>query len=127
MDKNNVDVIAEAFQARQYRILPPSASTGYGDGLAGQVILGEEEAAFGDEIRRDGNDDAVDGRGGDKGPDGMNQDGDAGQEMVLFGVTQAHSGSASGGGDNNGGRWHGRGRKLQVIVYLKSCGGHEEP
>jgi len=62
-----------------------------------------------------------------KAPDGMDQDGDAGQAMVLFGVAQTHSGSVSGGGNNNGGRWHGRGRKLQVLVYLKSCGGHEAP
>jgi len=51
----------------------------------------------------------------------MNQDGNAGKVMVLFRLVQAHSGPASGGRDNDSGRWHKRdeGRKsrcLQIVV-----------
>jgi len=131
MDQDELCCLRQALNAGQHGILPSSASGSDGDGGAGQIVLCKKLPGFSQEVLRYNNNNAVDRGGsgdGNKGPDGMDQDGDAGKEMVLLRVAQAHPGSASGGRDNDGGRWHKRGQEdtplLKKIVKVKSSERH---
>jgi hypothetical protein len=124
MDQNDLGSIRQTVHAGQNGILPSSAASRDDDSGTAYLVFLKELAGFSKKVCGDNNDNAGDGRDADKGTDGMDQDWDAGKEVVLFRVSQTHPGSVSGGRDNDGNRWHRRderriSRCLQIIVKIK--------